>query len=228
MRSKDLVHVALKFITFYFIIEGITQLWGGIMYWTGYLTQNSASIDLKSTSVTMPRSLILIQLLSAAFLFGMAHFIWVSTPKIVKYIFPADHGTGEDKKGQTSQIKAKDLQGAAFTIVGIFIFSQSFLYLFNWIESSITKAYKEAVEAAAKNLGSSNTYSWSFDEGSFLLLAGILIYLIFGIVLIVRGRKFSQFISKINTGAVTLALWLRSLQKTEKPRGENNKKILTG
>ena len=223
MKSKGLVYVVLKLFVIFLIAEGINCLRDGILFWSGYLVaQKTAFIDMESTSV-MIHSLFLFRFLFAAFFFGMAHYIWIFTPKIVKYILPTDHEIQEDKK---RQIEVKNLHTAAFGVMGIVILFQAIKSLSNWIEFVTMKKTELQIRQVVMN--TYNPTSQFSDEVYFLTITGILIHLIIGIALIVWGKQFSKFLRKINPGAVTLAQRLQLLHKTKKPGIKNSEEIEQG
>jgi hypothetical protein len=223
MKSKGLVYVVLKLFAIFLIAEGINCFRDGILFWSVYLALKTPYIDMGSTSVMIPQSLFLFRFFFAAFFFGMAHYIWMFTPKIVKYIFPTDLEIQEDKK---RQIKVKNLHTAAFSVMGIVILFQAIKSLSNWIEFVIMKKTEIQVRQVAMNIY--NFTSQLSDEVHFLTIIGILIHIIIGIALIVWGKQFSKFIGKINPGAVTLAQRLQLLQKDKKPGIKNSEEIEQG
>ncbi len=222
MKSKDMVYVVLKLFVILLIAEGIDYLGFGIVYWSAYLIQKAASIDAESTPVMVTQASFLLKFISAAFLYGMAHFIWIFTPKIVKYIFPSDNEIQEEKNWG---IKAKNLQTAAFIVVGMVVFSRAILKLFKWIEDLLL-----TIKRTQMNNGMDiNEITTQFFDGAFFLkITGILIYLVIGIALIVWGKQFSKFISKRNPGAVSLVQRLRLLRKAKIPGKRDAEEIQAG
>lgn len=209
MRARDLGYVVLKLFSIYFIARGIGYLWRGVIVWSEHLR--------------VPQSLLFFDFFKAALLFEMAHFTWFYTPKIVKYLFPTGNEMPEKKN---RQLKAKDLQTAAFTVVGIVIVFQAILYLSNLISYLIMITTRTEITLAMKSV--KNFAATLLDAEHFLKITGILIYLIIGIALIVWGKQFSRFVSQINPGAVTLAQKLRLLLKAEKPVKRDSEKIQEG
>jgi hypothetical protein len=198
MRAKDIVYVVLKFFPFFLIVKGVDSVDKGVMSWYYYVVRISSVLDAASTAARLYfKALILFYFLSAAFLFGVAIYTWMRTVKIQNTIFPP---AAEQEKDKNPQPAAKELQTAAFFIIGIFIFAQAGSQLLQMIGALIKRA-----------AGTETVYAgW---EVGVLTITGILISLMVGIALIKWARPFSAFICNLNRGAVTLTRRLQVMSK---------------
>jgi hypothetical protein len=182
MRTKDFAFVALKVLAIYIFFRAIEQVFASINYWVFYLKLPG---DSKQALTSMT---VLVNFLAAAFLLLMCHLLWLFTGKIVNHIVPKDINIAEQDK---ETLKLKNLQMAAFTVVGVIIISYAIPNIFHAAAEIIRD--KDALFPIASIGAGVNT----FFIKVILNIIGHLVYLLMGIFLLFRSKDSLKFVEKL-------------------------------
>jgi hypothetical protein len=196
MTSRDLGFVSLRLTAVYLIISGFDYLRVAVEFWSFFQNNDMATKSIQP----LYKSWMMVYLLSALFLFGLSHFVFVNTGKILRYAISPPQEPGEE--GQESKNRVENVQAAAFSIVGLIFFSGCVLGLFFWIRALLINPH---YPPDFLNFGAVPLANTPINVINLLeYLGGIVISL----ALIIGSGKFSRFISSTNTGAKSLTQWV--------------------
>lgn len=178
MRTKDFAFVGAKIVGIIVFIQGIRMLVSSIIMWNSSFQEGSQLFS----------SILIINSLLCAILLGIGVFLWGYTGKILRFLVPKDNNNHEDSVDQ-GKVELRDLQTAAFTVVGLVILSDAIIKIFY---------------AAAEILASKSLYFPIFTDGrvnpfSIQLIIkslGHLIYLSIGIYLVFGIKNFLYIVGK--------------------------------
>jgi hypothetical protein len=182
MRTKDFAFVALKVLAIYIFFRAITQLFAFLNLWVYY-----SNLPYNSTE-GLSSTIVLLNFLAAVFLFFMCHLLWQFTQKIANHIVPKDDSIAEQDK---ETLKLKNLQTAAFTVVGVIILSYAIPNIFH-VAGEIIRD-KDSFFPVASAGGVVNP---TFIK-MILNIIGHLIYLLIGIFLLFRSKGSLKFVEKL-------------------------------